>query len=623
MYHKILFLFFIVSTQIITSQNSKLKKANKLFMQRSYVKAAELYKQLPQSNDIKIKLGDCYYFNGLMKQASNSYLKVANTNDTLFTDQIRFKLAQSLYGSKNAKLADSIMGLLKNESLNTEKFIEILEDGVPYIYDVKKIKSGSISGDFGVGFFGDSITFSSVRAESKNLYSWNGQPYLDLYKGQITKEGDLIGVEILPKTINTKQHESNAVFSSDGKTIYFSRTNEKRYEVGDQKIATVQLYKAQLKNNEWQDVELLPFSSNIYSSQHPTIDTANKRLYFSSDMPGGYGSFDIYYVDIVEDTFGEPVNLGPVINTPYRDQFPYLSPLDSTLYFTSEGHQGLGGLDIFMSETLDKGWSTPLNLGSSLNTELDDFSFIVDANTNKGYLSSNRDGSDNIYLYKREENDRTFIVEGTVRDINSEEILPNTLVTLFDELRKPIDSVKVGIDGRYKFRTIPNSKYFLEGFKPLYIPKEVSFDTDDSGRIELNIELEIESYDDAEDIVVEKEDGYVYIELENIYFDLDKWDIKPQAENTLDVLINLMKKYPRMEVELGAHTDTRSDENYNIVLSENRAKAAYEYIISNGIKNSRLLAIGYGESQLLVNCNDNCTESEHAVNRRCEFIIIK
>lgn len=623
MYHKIIVLFFVVLTQFASGQNSKLKKADKFFMQRAYIKAAELYKELPSSPHSQIRLGDCYYYNGLMKQASSAYLKAINADDSIFNNVIKFKLAHSLYGIKNIKLADSMMSIVKDESLNTETYKERLKLGVPYLYEVRKIKSGSISGDFGVSFFGDSITFSSVRDATKKLYSWNEQPYLDLYKGIITEAGDLISIEILPESINTKQHESNAVLSKDGKTLYFSRTNEKRYEVGDQKIATVQLYKAKRFGDKWQEVELLPFSSNSYSVQHPSLDEENNRLYFSSDMPGGFGSFDIYYADINDDSLGEPINLGATINTPYRDQFPFLSLEEEVLYFTSEGHQGMGGLDLFMSEVLENGWSTPLNLGSSINSELDDFSFIVNSKLKRGYLSSNRDGSDNIYTFTREENDRTFIVEGYVRDINSKEILPNTLVTLFDQMRRPIDSVTVGPDGRYTFRTKPNSTYILEGFKPLYIPKEEFFNTTDTGRIELNIELEIESYDDAEEIVVEKEDGYVYIELENIYFDLDKWDIKPQAEITLNVLIDLMKKYPRMEVELGAHTDTRSDEDYNLTLSINRAQAAYEYIISNGIEKSRLSAVGYGESQLLVNCKDNCTESEHAVNRRCEFIITK
>jgi outer membrane protein OmpA-like peptidoglycan-associated protein len=341
-------------------------------------------------------------------------------------------------------------------------------------------------------------------------------------------------------------------------------------------------------------------------------------------MPGGYGSFDIYYVDLAkEGTYSSPINLGPSINTKHREQFPFISA-DSTLYFSSNGLIGFGGLDIFMCE-VDKDsntFNTPLNLGEHVNTGKDDFSFVVNSEDNTGFLSSNRSGEDNIYHFQREKNERTYIVEGTVTDVNSQLILPNTIVTLFDENDTFVERMTVGADGKYKFYTKPNSSYRIEGFKPLFIPKDILFTTKDSGRIELDIELELESYDDAEDIVVEI-DGYVFIQLENIYFDLDKWNIEQQAATTLNVLVDLMKKYDRMEVQLGAHTDTRSTYDYNLVLSNNRAKAAMEYLISKGINKSRLTSIGYGETQLLVNCGDDCSEDEHSINRRCEFIITK
>lgn len=615
-------IFLICFIQNAFGQNAKMNKADKLFEQRSYIKAAEIYENLPETYQTLTKLGDCFYYNGLMQKATSNYLKAAKKYpDSLSNDQ-KFKLAQSLYGSENVNQADSVMGLVKNKTINTPKYLENLSIGVPYVYTIQMIKSGSIPGDFGTNFYGKDITFASSRNSSNRTYSWNEKPYLDIYKGSVTEDGNLIDVEILPEIINSKQHESNAVISSNGEIIYFSRSNEKRHEINGEKVATVQLYKAKMVNNEWTDVEVLPFCSNSYSTQHPALDDLNSKLYFSSDMPGGYGSFDIYYVDITTDGFSEPKNLGSKINTAYREQFPYISK-DSVLYFASEGHQVLGGLDLFMSETLKEGWSTPLNLGETINSAMDDFAFIVDSHSNKGYISSNRSGSDNIYTFTREINDRTFIVEGDVRDKNSKELLPDTMVTLFDEAHNPIDSVKVGEDGRYKFRTKPKSKYYIEGFKPLYIPSEKTFNTDDTGKIELNIELEIESYDDAEEIVVQREDGYVYIELENIYFDLDKWDIKPQAARTLDVLVALMLKYPRMEVELGAHTDNRSTDEYNLVLSQNRAQSTYNYIASKGINKSRLTAVGYGERQLLVSCGDGCSENEHAVNRRCEFIITK
>lgn len=609
-------------TQLAFSQNSKLNKANRLYLEHAYVKAASLYEDFASDQESLIKLGDCYYYNGQMEQATVAYSRAKKEAEYEFSKAVSFRYAHALYGSNSIKKADSVMSKLYSKTINTNDFITSLINGVPYVYTVEKIKHGSLPGDFGMNYFGDDYVFSSSRNNDTKHYTWNEMSYLDLFKAQLTEDKSLINIEPLDKIINSNTHESGAIISKDGNTMYFSRTNNKRYEVNGEKVATVKLFKSTRIDDSWSEAEELPFSSDYYSTQHPSLDEANGRLYFSSDMPNGFGSFDIYYVDIIEEGFGKPINLGSKINTNHREHFPYYSD-DDFLYFSSDGHQGLGGLDIFMVEKDDNNWHTPLNLGETINTNLDDFAFVVDSKNNTGFLSSNRDGKDDLYVFEREKNLRTFIVEGTVKDKNSQELLPGTLITLFNEHKVAIDSVVVSDDGTYSFRTKPNTTYIIEGFKPLYIPTNKDFNTDDSGRIELNIELELESYDDAEEIIVEKEDGYVYIELENIYFDLDKWNIKPQAARTLDVLVALMKKYPRMEVQLGAHTDNRSSVEYNLKLSNNRAQSSLEYLIANGIESSRLVAIGYGESQLLVNCGDDCTENEHAVNRRCEFIITK
>jgi len=618
----IVFCFFALATY---SQSSKTKKAHKLFASKAYIQAAELYEELTESNDsITLNLADCYYFNGLMDKAAKHYFKVFQNPYKKIPNSYYFKYAHALYGIDNIEVADSIMSIYTSNKIETPLYLENLENAVPYLYDVQLIKSGNIPGDFALNYYDKKVSFASLRKSTSRKYKWNEEPYLDIYIADFKEDGNLENIEELPTSINTNTHESNAVLSSDGHTLYFSRTNNKRTEINDIKIATVKLYKAIKVDGEWDDIEELPFSSNHYSVMHPALNTTNDKLYFSSDMEGGHGSFDIYYVNIKSDsTYSEPINLGSKINTRHREQFPFISK-DTTLYYSSNGLQGLGGLDIFMCEFDEeaKKWNTPLNLGNTINTGKDDFSFVVNSDENTGFLSSNRSGKDNLYTFLRKDKNRSVLIEGTVKDLHSQEILPNTTITLFDENNNAVDSIKVDTNGRYKFHIKPFKTYKIEGFKPLYIPKAVDFDTDDSGKIELNIELELESYDDAEDIVYEK-DGYVYIQLENIYFELDKWNIEPQAASTLNVLIDLMKKYPRMEVQLGAHTDTRSSYEYNLKLSDNRANSALEYIISKGINQSRLTAIGYGETQLLVDCGDNCSEEEHSINRRCEFIITK
>jgi outer membrane protein OmpA-like peptidoglycan-associated protein len=446
---------------------------------------------------------------------------------------------------------------------------------------------------------------------------------LDLYQGTVSKDGILENILPFADEINTEKHESSATFNKEGNFMYFSRTSDKRVMVGEELVATVQLYQAEFKDSIWTNIVPLPFSSDQYSTMHPALSKDEKRLYFSSDMPGTLGSFDIFYVDIADDgSYGTPVNLGSTVNTPQRDQFPYVTP-SGILYFASDGHQGLGGLDLFMTRTYDDVYVKPINLGETINSGMDDFSYIVDEDNNTGYLASNRKGSDNLYSFVRKENPRKFTVEGDVRDKNTKELLPGAIVSLYDENEVLIGQLVVSETGDYTFNSEPNKRYRIEAERDFYISKTEYIETLDDGRIRFNIELEIESYDDAEDIIITKGDGLVYIQLENIYFDLNKSEIKADAARTLDVLVEIMKKYPRMEVELGAHTDSRASDAYNLRLSNDRAQAATEYLVANGINKKRLRSIGYGERVQLIKCGRDCTEEEHSINRRVEFIITK
>jgi len=624
-----LLLFLLAAQWNVLAQKPTLKKANKLFSQKSYVEAAKMYQLLDQSQEVLQNLADSYYYNSEMKLARTPYTGLfTNFKDSLDME-VYFRFAQVLKGVKDYEKADEIMGEYLGYAVDTKKFIENLNRIVPYNYELTLMTQSSRTGDFGISYFGDKVVFSSFRNSENPTYNWNNQPYLDLYKAEVTEEKQLINIAPFSEDINTKTHESNATFTKDGKTMYFSRTNENRVLIGEELIATVKLYKAELVDTVWTNIVELPFSSDLYSTQHPVLNKDNTKLYFSSDMPGTLGSFDIFYVDItssyegyVENGYSAPIHLDKTINTAHREQFPFLDK-ENTLYFASDGHQAMGGLDIFMSKVYNGVYSKPLNLGETINSEMDDFGYILNEEDNTGYLASNRTGYDNLYAFTRTENDRQFTVEGDVRDKNSKNLLPGTTVTLFDENGTLVGQMVVGEDAEYIFNTEPNKTYTIEGHRDFYIPTTETFTTNDDGKITFNIELAIESYDDAEDIVVTKDDGYIYIELENIYFDFNKWDIKPQAAKTLDVLVDLLKKYPRMEIQLGAHTDNRASDLYNLRLSNNRADSTLEYLVENGIDRKRLRSKGYGERIPLVKCGDECTEDEHSINRRCEFLILK
>lgn len=624
---KLIFIFIILGVGPLSFSQSK-KNADLLYENRSYLDAAEIYKKLPKTPEVLEKLGDCYYFNSQAKKASQTYTKVYNlkTRDSL-PDTFYFKYFDALRGSKDYNASDKISTLYLKDSLNTEEFKLKLNKIIPFTYDINNLTNQTNGSNFGVGLYGDKIVFASTQNAKNPDYNWNKIPYLDLYEGQVIGDSlnkKLDSIRPLAASINTKkQHESSVVFTKNGKIMYFSRNNKNRVDLDSTEISVVSIYKAELENNEWINVAPVSFASDQYSTMHPSLNLDETGLYFSSDMPGSKGSFDIYYIDILDEaTFGEPINLGSAINTKRREQFPYFAK-DSTLYFASNGRNGFGGLDLFSSHIKDSSFLEALNLGETINSEKDDFAFVVIDSLNSGYISSNREGIDNIYNFVRTPTNRKYFIEGLITDKVTGELLPNTTVTLFDESGNKIDEITVGKDARYKLETQPNQSYSIEGFQPKYIPEIEFFDTNDSGNIEFNIELEIESYKDAEEIVTDDKDGNTFIELENIYFDFAKWDIKPQAAQTLDVLVALLAKYPRMEIQLGAHTDSRSTIEFNLDLSVKRAKSTLEYLVQNGIPRARLTSKGFGESQPIVPCGANCSEVEFSINRRCEFLILK
>jgi peptidoglycan-associated lipoprotein len=623
-YFYILFIFCFSFT--LFAQKATEKKANALFEKRSYVKAAEMYEQLKESQVILQNLGDCYYNNSQMIDAVRVYGKLFLSYKDSVAPEYYFKYAHSLLGTADYTKADAIMGEYLKYEISTPKFIANLVTNVPYNYEIQSMSKNTTNGDFGMSFYGDKVAFASLRNSESKSFGWNDKPYLDLFSGNVSDKGLLANVEPFPKEINTKTHESSATFSADGHIMYFNRTNDKKVKIGDEKIAVIKIFKAEFIDGKWTNVKELPFCSDTYSTEHPVLSKDGKKLYFSSDMPGTLGSFDIFVVDVNEDgTFGQPQNLGKAVNTIHREQFPFISDDGTILYFASDGHQGMGGLDIFMSKSYDGVFAKPLNLGETINSNLDDFAYIVDEKKNKGYLSSNRKGGDNLYSFTRTENENRFVVEGEVKDKNTHTPLPGTLVALYDENNILIGQMVVGADADYVFSTEPNKKYRIEAVKDFYIPHSEEFVTNEDGKLRYTIELFMECYDDAEEIITKRQDGKVQIVLENIYFDLNKWDIKEDAARILNVLVDLLNKYPVMEIEIDAHTDSRASDTYNLMLSNKRAASSLEYLVKNGIKRKRLRSRGFGESVPLIKCGKTkvCTEQEHSINRRCEFIILK
>ncbi len=622
-----LFLTLMLVGVVANAQITNIKKANKLFNLKAFSEAANLYEAENKTQESMQNLADCYYYMSDMDKAVKAYENLISQFGPIQNREQQFRYGQALKGVGNYKSADDVLGNYFGQSMSTIDFIDKINKNTPHVFDLKKFKSESTYNDFGISFYGnDKVTFASDRNQERPIYSWNNKPYLDLYSATLSESGEFQNVTPFPSEINTKTHESNAVISKDGKTMYFNRTNSNRIKNDEgYKVANIKLYKAELIDSIWSNVKALPFTSDYYNTEHPTVSKDGRTLYFSSDMPGGFGSFDIYKVTINSDgTFGEPVNLGPNVNTIQREQFSFISEIN-VLYYASNGHQGFGGLDVFRSEMVNGEFTKPVNLGKQVNSNLDDFGYIVKEKKNFGYFSSNRLGSDKIFSFSREDNILTkYLVSGIVQDKNSKELLPGSLVTLFDDFGNVLQDTIVKNDAYYLFKIEPNKKYKVRGTRKLYIPYDVEFSTDSKGKVSHNIYLILESYADAEERIKENEIGQVQVDLEKIFFDFNKWDIRKDATLTLNTLVDLMKKYPEMEVEVSAHTDARGPDEYNLNLSKKRAASTLDYLVSQGIESERLKSIGYGEMQPLNRCVKEgiCSDQEYDINRRCEFTLL-
>jgi len=520
------------------AQKGSLKRANKLFEMRAYKEAANLYEaQKDRNREVLQNLADSYYYNSQMQKAIKTYREFFVEHKDSIDIESYFRYAQALKGVKEYKEADKWLSRYYGKPINTLAFIDETEKTTPHTFQLKQLDNKNSASDFGLSFYGeDKVAFASARNSENPAYAWNELPYLDLYSATLTKDGKLQDVTPFPAEINTDSHESNAVFTKDGKTMYFNRTNGSKTKTKENRIAHIKLYKAELVNDVWTNVKALPFTSNRFSTEHPALSKDEKTLYFASDMEGGFGSFDIYKVAINDDgTYGEPENLGAKVNTKHLEQFPYISKND-VLYFASNGHLGYGGLDVYRSNMVNGNFDKPLNLGSSINTNLDDFGYVIRENDNKGFVSSNKTGYDRLYGFGREENILTkYLVEGIVQDKNSKELLSGSLVTLMDEKGKVLQDSIVGDKADYLFKIEPNKKYTIRGTRKLYIPQDVEFSTDSQGKISHNIYLTLESYADAEAAVKEDERGDVKIQLDKIYFNYDKANIRSDAAITLKI----------------------------------------------------------------------------------------
>lgn len=626
------------------AQQALLNKAEKEYNEYAYADAIAIYEKLAakgyQDEKMFQRLGNAYYFNADLINAVVWYDKLFVMNAQQEPEYF-YRYAQSLKAVGNYVKSDKMLDEF-NKKINTDSRGVLFENNKNYIeqirlnsgrFDISFTSINSDQSDFGSAFLNHNLVFSSTRQLGKKdlkVFKWTNKSFANLYIAEIKPDGNLINPVLLNKEVNSKFNESSPIFTKDGKTMYFTRNNFLNGVRGkdDKNITLLKLYKAQLVNGKWENVKELPFNSDSYSTAHPALSADEKKLYFASDMPGTLGQSDLFSVTINADgTFGKPQNLGSGINTEGRETFPFISG-DNELYFATDGRPGLGGLDIFVSKILENGtFDQVQNIGEPVNTNFDDFAFIIDSNTRKGYFSSNKKGNDDIYKFTETKKlvcERTLA--GTVFDSKTNTVIAEAKVILLDEKNQVVAEIVSGKDGKYSFKVNCNKNYTVRVEKSGYPVKEnrVTISTNPENKLDFILEKEIIPNMPALSTIKVGTDLAKTLDISLIYFDVGKALITDKAAVELNKILAVMQEYPKMRIDIRSHTDSRASVQYNLVLSDKRAKAIIAWLVKNGVDANRLRGKGYGESKLLNRCKDGvkCTEDEHLANRRSEFLIL-
>jgi outer membrane protein OmpA-like peptidoglycan-associated protein len=637
----ICFFMIVIFTTLSFSQKGNESNADKKYDQFNYVDAIKTYERIAnkgyKSEDLFQKLANSYYFNGELAKANKYYTELFDLNKNQ-EPEYYYRYAQCLKSIENYKKADEMLVQFNIKSSNDERG-KLFLNNKNYLNNIKKISSKYVIEnlninskylDYGSAFYGEKLVFASAKETDDFLVrksNWNNQSFMNLFQATIKPDGTLDKPEKLTNNINTRFHECSPIFTNDGNTMYFTRNNFIDGKKGKSfnKTILLKLYKSIKTDNKWGDAIELPFNSNQYSTAHASLSQDEKTLYFSSDMPGTFGQSDIWKVAIKsENEYGKPENLGKIINTEGRETFPFITD-NNQLYFATDGQQGLGGLDIYYSDINENGnFSNPKNIGEPVNSNKDDFAFLIDNKKQLGYFSSNREGGkgfDDIYKFNIIPQ-KPCVQEliGIVTDKDSGEILANTEVVILDNKFKEIAKIMSDENGKYHFDVNCGESYYVRATKPNYETNEqkIIIPTE-TGITDLPIKLEkklkpIKSGDD-----LAKTFG-----IKLIYFDLDKSNIRKDAAIELEKILDVMKQNPNMSIDVRSHTDSRASFEYNEKLSDRRVKSSIAWLIKNGISSEKLIGRGYGESMLINQCSDGikCTEAEHQLNRRSEFIII-
>lgn len=734
---KLLLLLIICGHYIVSADNGislTMHRANKLYKEYAYKNAAALYevvlKKKPRNYQAQLNIANCYRKMNDMAAAEKWYSKVVENENTEAENYLFYAQSLEFNGKLNeAKVYYRKFTASANMDKRGERKLKSIENRAAFYTDssyyiINNVSFNTKGNDYGITFSNDGFSFVSDGIQNgytSSEFLWNNRPFSDIFKIRSFDERDSVFTSsvYLSKYVNSKYNEGPMSYDKDGKILAFSRNAFYKGKVirGNQNINHQQIYIASDRAHQWKNIKPFPRNNPSYSACHPTFSNDGKTMYFVSDMPGGYGGTDIYMSKNENGKWTEPTNMGIMINTEGDELFPWVLN-DSILYFASNGHGGLGGLDIYTASIYKGEIKEAANMGYPINTTYDDFGLIYNKSKKIGFFSSNRPGgkgNDDIYRFVNIKPDLKMKI--IVNDIDTKEKIKKAKVNLYDANNKLIGEYLTNDDGEFAYPVIKETtyhvmisydKYFdqaltfdtknMEGFEKLVeipIYKDLGFNlvgkifesNGQTGIEEVNITIKdvktgatvFEGKTNAQgefqknlsnysinqtisyEVRIEKQ-GYIaktiyysrqltrsgnislnedidlkisklkvgtdigrVFNLNPIYFDSGKWDIRDDAKIELDKIVKALIDNPSISIEIGSHTDSRGAAKSNTSLSDKRAKSTVEYIISKGIDKARITGKGYGESQLVNKCKDGvkCSEEEHQQNRRTEFKITK
>ncbi len=627
----------ILVTAVSCNKKGSMQAAREAMEKKEFAVAGANYKAVyskTKNKDEKIeasfKTAECYYMANDMVNAESWYKKTLQANPNNVEAQL--KLAETL--KTQGKYEEAILEFKKYAKLKPENQelvdkqlrgceLAIKWKGEKTRYQIENLKGiNSKWSDFAPMFYKkDQLYFTSDREKgvSARPYGWTMNFYTDIYKVTYKidkKNPNVIKYEtpmlVDKEQLNSPYNDGTVAFDGKGGTAYFTQCNGK-----DGKGKYCRIFQGTLSGQEWTDVKLLEFSLDSFNTGHPSVSKDGQVMFFSSDMPGGYGGKDIWFVTYSKrsKTWGDPVNLGPEVNTEKDEVYPFIHE-DGTLYFSSNGHTGMGGMDIYFTTGSETNWSTPVNMKAPINSGGDDFSIVLSRDKESGYFAStNRPGGkgqDDIYRFYM--TPLVFTLSGVARDSETKKALPNTIIYITTSTDTGKVTVKTDGTGFYKVSLKPKTDVELFGSHEDYYDSKIAFKT--TKGLEISTDL-------VQDLELKPFNYKEVFSVQGIYYDLNKANIRPDAAKVLDSLVYLLQRYPKIRIELGSHTDCRADSSYNQNLSQWRADSAVAYIVRSGIDSARLVSRGYGEAQLVNDCacegsyvKRQCTEEEHQMNRR-------